>query len=240
MRVITCENYEKMSKVAASMVKAQIVLKPNSVLGLATGSTPEGMYAALAEWHKMHGLDFSEVKTFNLDEYYPIDRENDQSYYYFMDKHLYSKINIKKENAHVPNGNASDVDAECANYDKNIDAAGGIDLQILGIGSNGHVGFNEPGPELTAGTHKVTLTEGTIKDNSRFFASEAEVPKHALTSGMATIMKAKKIVIMVSGKNKAEPLKKLLSGKITTDCPATMLNMHPDVVVIADKDAMEG
>ena len=240
MRVITCENYEKMSKVAASMVKAQIVLKPNSVLGLATGSTPEGMYAALAEWHKMHGLDFSEVKTFNLDEYYPIDRENDQSYYYFMDKHLYSKINIKKENAHVPNGNASDVDAECANYDKNIDAAGGIDLQILGIGSNGHVGFNEPGPELTAGTHKVTLTEGTIKDNSRFFASEAEVPKHALTSGMATIMKAKKIVIMVSGKNKAVPLKKLLSGKITTDCPATMLNMHPDVVVIADKDAMEG
>ena len=240
MRVITCKNYDEMSKIAARLVAGQVLLKPNSVLGLATGSTPEGLYAELARMYQNGELDFSNVSTFNLDEYCPIDRENDQSYYYFMNKHLYSKVNLKPENVHIPNGNAQNIETECANYDKMIDSIGGIDLQILGIGSNGHIAFNEPGDELTAGTHKVTLTEKTIKDNSRFFASESDVPRHALTSGMATIMKSKKIIMMISGKNKNEALKKLLSGKITTSCPATMINMHADVTVLATEDAMNG
>jgi len=238
MRIITCENYDEMSKAAAKMVAEQISAKPNSVLGLATGSTPEGMYAELARMHQNGELDFSNVTTFNLDEYYPIDRQNDQSYYYFMNKHLYGKVNLKSENVHIPNGGASDVEAECVNYDKKIDDAGGIDLQILGIGGNGHIAFNEPEEELIAGTHVVELTEDTIKANARFFESESDVPRHALTSGMATIMKARQIILMISGKSKTAPLKKLLSGKITTACPATMLNMHANVVVIADKDAM--
>ena len=240
MRVITCKNYEEMSKTAARLVAGQVSLKPNCVLGLATGSTPEGMYTELARMYQNGELDFSSVSTFNLDEYCPIDKENDQSYYYFMNKHLYSKVNLKPENVHIPNGSAKDIETECANYDKMIDSAGGIDLQILGIGSNGHIAFNEPEDELTAGTHRVELTEDTIKANSRFFASEADVPRHALTSGMATIMKSKKIILMISGKNKSEPLKKLLTGKITTSCPATMLNMHADVIVLADEDAMNG
>jgi len=240
MRLITCENYDEMSKIAAYMVAGQIVLKPNCVLGFATGSTPEGMYAELANMHKSSYLDFAEVKTFNLDEYYPIDRANDQSYYYFMNHHLFSKVNLKPENVNLPNGAAKDAAAECVAYDKKIEDCGGIDLQILGIGNNGHIAFNEPGEELTAGTSMVTLTDDTIKANSRFFASEADVPKHALSSGMATIMKARQIIIMISGKNKNTPLKKLLSGKITCSVPATMLNMHPNVTIIADKDAING
>ena len=238
MRVITCENYEQMSKAAALLVAAQLQLKPNCVLGLATGSTPEGMYAKLAEMFQNGEVDFASATTFNLDEYFPIARENDQSYYYFMDKHLYSKVNLNLENVHIPNGSAPNADVECANYDAKIDAAGGIDLQILGIGSNGHIAFNEPSSELSAGTHKVQLTEETIKDNSRFFANESDVPREALTSGMATIMKSRKIILMASGANKREPIAKLMSGKITTDCPATMLNMHSDVVIIADKAAL--
>jgi len=240
MKLITCENYAEMSNVAAKIMADQIKAKPNSILGLATGSTPEGMYAELAKMHKNGELDFSKIVTFNLDEYYPISRTNDQSYYYFMNHHLYSKVNLKLENVNIPNGEAADVETECAGYDKKIDDMGGIDLQILGIGSNGHIAFNEPAEELTAGTHMVALTEDTIKDNSRFFASEADVPKNALTSGMATIMKAKQIIIMISGKNKNAPLKKLLSGKITCNVPATMLNMHPNVTIIADKDAING
>jgi len=227
-----------MSKAAALLVAAQLQLKPNCVLGLATGSTPEGMYAKLAEMFQNGEVDFASATTFNLDEYFPIARENDQSYYYFMDKHLYSKVNLNLENVHIPNGSAPNADVECANYDAKIDAAGGIDLQILGIGSNGHIAFNEPSSELSAGTHKVQLTEETIKDNSRFFANESDVPREALTSGMATIMKSRKIILMASGANKREPIAKLMSGKITTDCPATMLNMHSDVVIIADKAAL--
>ena len=240
MKLIACENYAEMSGVAAKIMAEQIKSKPSSVLGLATGSTPEGMYAELVKMHRSGELDFANIITFNLDEYYPINRDNDQSYYYFMNQHLYSKVNLKAENLNIPNGEASDVEMECANYDKKIDELGGIDLQILGIGSNGHIAFNEPAEELTAGTHMVALTEDTIKSNSRFFVSEADVPKNALTSGMATIMKAKQIMIMISGKGKNAPLKKLLSGKITCSVPATMLNMHPNVTIIADKDAING
>jgi len=229
-----------MSKAAGLMVAGQIALKPNSVLGLATGSTPEGLYAELSRMYANKDLDFSEVKTFNLDEYYPIDRANDQSYYYFMNQHLYSKVNLKAENVHIPNGSAANAEAECVAYDKLIDDNCGIDLQILGIGNNGHIAFNEPAGELSAGTHLVKLTENTIEANSRFFASADDVPRTALTSGMATIMKARKIILMVSGANKREPLAKLLAGKITTDCPVTMLSMHSDVTIIADKAAMGG
>jgi len=219
-------------------VARQIWAKPDSVLGLATGGTPVGMYANLADMHRRNDLDFSKVKTFNLDEYYPIPKENRQSYDYFMWDNLFSHINIPKENVHIPNGEAPDAAAECARYDRLLAEAGGIDLQVLGIGTNGHIGFNEPGDSLRLSAHKVSLAPSTIQANARFFKDAADVPRHALTAGMATIMKARKIIIMISGKNKSAPLKRLLDGKITTDCPATMLNMHSDVIVIADKDAM--
>ncbi|KAI4452929.1 glucosamine-6-phosphate isomerase [Holotrichia oblita] len=228
-----------MSKTAARMIAGQLILKPNSVLGLATGSTPVGMYAELASMYKRGEADFSKAVTFNLDEYYPIARENDQSYYYFMNEHLYSKVNLNPQNVHIPDGSAKDIETECANYDKSIDEFGGIDLQILGIGNNGHIAFNEPEEELTDKTHLVKLTDDTIEANSRFFASKDDVPRNAVTSGMATILKAKKIILLVNGKGKGTALKKVLSGKITTACPATMLNLHRDVIVIADNEAME-
>ena len=238
MRVIKCENYDEMSRVAARIVAAQLVLKPDSVLGLATGSTPVGMYAELVKMNKEGKIDFADVKTFNLDEYFPIDRANDQSYYYFMNDNLYSKVNMKPENVYIPNGSAKCADEECKSYEMKIEDNCGVDLQVLGIGNNGHIGFNEPADELSDVTHKIAISESTVEANSRFFASADDVPREALTMGMATIMKARKIILMVSGANKNAVLKKVLSGKITTDVPATMLNMHSDVVIIADKDAL--
>lgn len=240
MKLYICKDYDAMSAKAADVVASVITLKPDCILGLATGSTPVGMYQKLAEMNKAGKLDFSEVKTYNLDEYYPIKPTNDQSYRYFMDKNLFDNINIDKANTHLLNGEAVDTDAECAAYDKAIEAAGGIDIQVLGIGNNGHIGFNEPDSELVAATHKTGLTESTIQANSRFFASADEVPRHALTMGMAPIMKARRIIILISGKNKHEVLMGLLSGKITTQNPATMLNMHPDVTIVCDEDAYNG
>ncbi len=239
MRIIVCDNYEEMSKTAAKMVASQLLLKPDSVIGLPTGSTPVGMYAELARMYKEGEADFSQAVTFKLDEYYPIDKENSQSYYYFMNENLYSKVNLKPENIHIPNGSATDVDAECANYDKLIDANGGIDLQVLGIGNNGHIGFNEPAGELNDRTHITGLTEETIIANARFFNSADEVPQNALTVGMATILMARKIILIVNGKNKSEPLKRLLTGRISTAVPATMLNLHRDTVIITDKETIE-
>ena len=239
MRIIVCENYEGISKTAAKMVASQLMLKPDSVIGLPTGSTPVGMYAELAKMYKEGETDFSQAVTFNLDEYYPINKENPQSYYYFMNENLYNKVNLKPENIHIPNGSATDVDEECANYDKLIDANGGIDLQVLGIGNNGHIGFNEPAGELNDRTHMTGLTEETIIANARFFNSADEVPQHALTVGMATILMAKKIILLVSGKNKSEPLKRLLTGRISTAVPATMLNLHRDTVIITDRETTE-
>lgn len=238
MRIITCENYEEMSKVAAKMVASQLMLKPNSVIGLPTGSTPIGMYQQLEAMYKDGEVDFSKAVTFNLDEYYPINRENDQSYYYFMNQNLYSKVNLNPNNIYIPNGSAKDIEAECKSYDKAIANHGGIDLQILGIGNNGHIGFNEPNDDLNTKTHVTTLTEDTIKANSRFFESEQEVPKLAITMGMATILSAKKIILLASGENKSEPIKSLLTGKISTLVPATMLNVHTNTVIIADKKTM--
>lgn len=240
MRVIVCENYEQVSKEAAKIIAAQVHLKPNCVLGLATGSTPVGAYNELVDMYKKGEIDFKDVKTFNLDEYYPIKRSNDQSYYYFMHDNLFNYINIPEESIHVLNGEVSDPEKECKDYEKCIESHGGIDLQLLGIGRNGHIAFNEPDENLVADTHVTALTDDTIDANSRFFADIKDVPTKSLTMGMASIMKARKILILINGAGKHQALKKLLSGEISTMCPATMLNMHSDVVVICDKEAYNG
>ena len=240
MRVIVCENYDEMSKVAAKLMEGLITLNPTCVLGLATGSTPVGMYKILSEKCKKGEIDFSTVKSYNLDEYYPISPDNDQSYRYFMNDNLFNHINIDKANTFVPDGQAKDIEKACKEYDEMIDKMGGADIQVLGIGNNGHIAFNEPDEELVAGTHVTGLTESTIQANSRFFASIDDVPTQAVTMGMASIMKAKKIMLLASGKGKHEALKKLLDDKITTSNPSTLLKLHGDVVIICDKDAYEG
>lgn len=226
-----------MSKAAAKITASQIILKPDSVLGLATGSTPVGMYRILSEMNSAGEIDFSEVKSFNLDEYYPIKASNEQSYRYFMNENLFSKVNIDMKNTHVPNGTASDPEGECRQYEELIKQSGGIDLQILGIGQNGHIGFNEPSASLNSQTHLTELTPSTINANSRFFASADEVPKKAITMGIGTILRAKKIILLASGANKHRVVSELLNGGINTDIPASMLKLHSDVVLICDKDA---
>ena len=240
MRVIICDNYEQMSKEAAKIIAAQVFMKPDCVLGLATGSTPVGAYKELIDMYKNGEIDFKDVTTFNLDEYYPIKRSNDQSYYYFMHDNLFNYINVPEERIHVLNGEATDAEKECADFDKHIEEHGGIDLQLLGIGRNGHIAFNEPDTDLVSGTHVTALTEVTIDANARFFADIKDVPTESLTMGMASIMKSRKILILINGKGKSAALNKLLSGEISTACPATMLNMHNDVIVICDKEAYEG
>lgn len=240
MKVIVTKNYEEMSAVAANMLAELIAAKPDCVLGLATGSTPEGMYANLVRGYKEGKIDFSAVRSVNLDEYFPIKPENDQSYRYFMNKNLFDHVNIDKANTYVPNGQAEDPQAEGARYEKIIDDLGGADLQILGIGQNGHIGFNEPDEVLIAGTHLEDLTEDTIKVNSRFFASVDEVPKQAFSMGIGSIFKARSIVIMASGANKHNAVAKMLEGNVTTFCPATLLNLHPNVTLICDEAAYNG
>lgn len=236
MKFIICENYDEMSAKAADIFIKEITEKPNCVLGLATGSTPVGMYEKIVR----ADLDFSRVTTVNLDEYYPITPENENSYRYFMNKNLFDKVNIDKKNTHVPNGTAKDAEKECESYDAMINQLGGIDLQVLGIGQNGHIGFNEPSDALVAGTHVTELSESTIEANSRFFENESDVPRHALTMGMASIFSARKIVLLASGKNKHAAISALISDSITTRIPATMLKMHPDVTVICDGEAYYG
>lgn len=240
MRVILCENYEEMSSQASKLVASQLILKPDSVLGLATGSTPIGLYDKLIEMNKRNEIDFSTVTTFNLDEYYPIKKSNNQSYDYFMNEHLFSKINIDKNNTHIPNGETDNPEEECKNYERLIKQHGGIDLQILGIGKNGHIGFNEPDNNLNSVTHLTDLTESTIDANSRFFESADDVPKKALTMGISTILKSKKIILLASGANKSRVVGELLTPEINTSIPATMLKVHPDVVLICDRDAYSG
>jgi len=222
MKIIKCKNYEEVSSVAAKIVAEQVKLKPNSVLGLATGSTPVGMYSELINMCSKNEVDFSNVTTFNLDEYYPIKKDNNQSFYYFMYENLFNGINTKKENIHILNGETTDANSECENFEKMIAQNGGIDLQVLGIGQNGHIGFNEPDESLESRTHITALTQNTIEVNSRFFDSASEVPTKALTMGIATIMKARKIIILVSGAEKAEAVKSLVSGKIITQNPSTI------------------
>lgn len=238
MRTILCKNYEEMSKQAAKIVSSQIILKPESVIGFATGSTPVGLYQNLIKMYKDGELDFSGVTGFNLDEYYPIEKDNSQSYDYFMRENLFKFINMKE--TFIPNGSAENPEEECRNYDKKIDEYGGIDLQILGIGQNGHIGFNEPEENLNMNTHITALTENTIKANSRFFESIDDVPTHALTMGIASIMKSRKIILMASGKDKHNVIKELLTENITTNIPATLLKVHKDVILIADEEAFNG
>ena len=233
MRFIVCEDYDQLSKKAAEFVSAQIMLKPNCNLGLATGSTPIGMYKNLVDMN----LDFSEVTTFNLDEYYPILRSNPQSYHYFMTEHLYKWVNLKKDHIFIPNGETKDPAQECIDYEKAIAEHGGLDLQILGIGQNGHIGFNEPSATLNSYTHITDLTQNTIEANSRFFNSIDEVPTKALTMGIATIMRANRILLLASGKEKARVVQALKGNMIDPEIPATILAAHNNVTVIADKAA---
>ena len=237
MKVIVVKNYDEMSKEAAKQVASVMKAKPDCVLGLATGDTPIGMYKGLIEMYKNGEIDFSKTTSVNLDEYYPITPDNDQSYRYFMDKHLFDRVNINKANTSVPDGTAKDVSKFCREYEAKIDALGGTDVQVLGIGRNGHIGFNEPDAELERFTHLVELTPDTIEANSRFFASEADVPKHALTMGIHSVFKARKILLLASGKGKAAAISALVKSNITTACPATLLCLHPDVTVICDEDA---
>lgn len=237
MKILICENYEEMSKKAAMLVAEEMKAKPDCVLGFATGSTPVGMYGILAEMNRNKEIDFKNVRSFNLDEYYPISPDNEQSYHYFMNENLFDKINIDKNNTHIPNGMCADAKEECAAYEKLIEENGGIDLQILGIGQNGHIGFNEPDVNLNLSTHLTGLTQNTIEANSRFFDDISEVPTKALTMGIGTILKARKIIILANGKNKHEAVKALLTGNISTEIPASMLKVHTDVTLICDKEA---
>ena len=240
MRIFVTENYEAMSAKAADVLAAVVHLKSDCVLGLATGSTPVGLYKELIRMNQAGEIDFAPITSFNLDEYYPISPDNNQSYRYFMNENLFNHVNIDKSRTHVPNGMAVDADAECKAYDAALKAAGGADIQLLGIGVNGHIAFNEPDEELICGTHVTALTDSTIEANSRFFASRDQVPTRALTMGMASILSAKKIVILANGKGKHPAVKKLLDDTITTQNPATLLKVHPDVTLICDKAAYEG
>ncbi len=237
MLVIVKENYDEISKEAAKIVAARLRRKPNLVLGLATGSTPVGLYKELIRMHKEEGLDFSKVVTFNLDEYIGLPPHHDQSYRYFMDVNLFNHINIDSRYIHVPNGMADDIEAHCEWYEEQIKKFGGIDLQVLGIGANGHIAFNEPGSSLGSRTRIKTLTQQTIKDNARFFKSIEEVPKYAITMGIGTIMEAKEIILLASGKNKADAIKAAVEGPITAMCPASIIQMHRKAIVIVDKEA---
>jgi len=237
MRIIVENDYHSMSKKAALMVASQITLKPDSNLGLATGGTPLAMYDKLIEMFREDEVDFNEVKSFNLDEYCGLEADHPNSYHYYMYDNFFKEINIKKENIHIPNGKADDFDRECRDYEETIKKAGGIDLQILGIGSNGHIGFNEPAESLNVATEVVNLTEETIKANSRYFESKDNVPKKAISMGMATILKADRIILLARGKNKAEAIKKTVNGKISTQEPASLLQTHPQVTIIIDQEA---
>ena len=237
MKVIVCDSYEEMSLKAAEMIKEQINSKPDSILGLATGSTPIGTYQCLVDMYKKGEVDFSRVTTFNLDEYYPIKKEAPQSYHYFMNENLFSYVNIDPSRIHIPNGETDDPHAECAQYEKSVHESGGVDIQILGIGRNGHIGFNEPDMSLDAKTHLTALTEDTINANSRFFENEEEVPKHALTMGMSTILSSKKIILLANGRSKHNAISELLTTSITTGNPSTFLKVHPDVTIICDYEA---
>ena len=238
MRLIRTKDYDDMSRKAANIIAAQIITKPDCVLGLATGSTPIGTYARLVKQYQEGDLDFSQVTSVNLDEYKGLTKDNDQSYYYFMNDNLFSKVNIDTKRTFLPDGTEADSEKACTEYDQIIASVGGVDLQLLGLGHNGHIGFNEPGTTFEAQTHCVDLTESTIQANKRFFASIEDVPRQAYTMGIGTIMLAKKILVVVSGADKAAIVKKAFFGAITPEVPASVLQLHRDVTVVADEAAL--
>ena len=237
MEVIVKNNYEEMSTLAAEMIATLIRKKPNCVLGLATGSTPVGTYKELIRLHKNEGLDFSKVTTFNLDEYVGLSPDHDQSYRTFMNTNLFNHINIKKQNTNVPDGMADDIPAACEAYERKIKKAGGIDIQLLGIGGNGHIAFNEPGSSLGSRTRVKTLDERTRQDNARFFKSLDEVPQYAVTMGIGTIMDARQLILLANKDNKADAILMTVEGPITAMVPATIVQLHPKATIITDKAA---
>ncbi len=237
MNIIVVKDYSEMSRKAAHLFVGQILQKPNSVLGLATGSTPVGLYKELIKFYKEGMIDFENVIAFNLDEYLNLDPTHEQSYARFMEENLFQFINMKEKNHHIPSGTALEFEAECDRYEELIHNAGGIDLQILGIGRNGHIGFNEPDIKFEAITHIVQLDEQTINDNARFFNNIEEVPKTAISMGIKTIMQSRGIILLASGKEKADAVAGMVSGKITPELPASVLQLHPNVTIIVDEAA---
>ena len=238
MRIYRAKDYADMSRKAANIISAQVIMKPNCVLGLATGSSPIGTYKQLIEWYRKGDLDFSEVRTINLDEYKGLDSNNEQSYQYFMNHNLFHHININPQATNFPNGMASNAQEECIRYNNVIQTLGGIDLQLLGIGHNGHIGFNEPHSSFEQLTHLVSLTESTINANSRLFDNYDEVPKEAYTMGIKSIMQSKKILLIASGSDKAEIIKKAFFGPVTPVIPASILQLHNDVTLVGDESAL--
>ena len=232
MKIIRTKDYAEMSRKAAAIIAAQVVIKPDCVLGLATGSSPIGTYKQLIEWYNQGDLDFSDVTSVNLDEYVGLTGDHEQSYRYFMNTNLFDHVNIDKARTHVPNGVAEDIAAECQGYEDLIRSLGGIDLQLLGIGHDGHIGFNEPESYFSTITHCVELNPITIKANARFFESEAAVPTKALTMGIETIMAARKVVLIASGADKKEIMEKAFFGPVTPEVPASILQMHPDFTIV--------
>ena len=238
MKIYSTKDYDAMSRKAADILASHVILKPDCVLGLATGSTPIGMYKQLIEWYNQGVLDFSQVHTVNLDEYRGLAPTHDQSYRYFMQHNLFDHVNVKPENTNVPNGLAADPEAECARYDQVIDSLGGTDVQVLGMGHNGHIGFNEPADHFPLGTHVVDLTDTTIDANARFFATRDDVPKQALTMGVKNIMQSRHILVVVSGADKAPIVKRAFFGPVTPQVPASILQLHPNVSIVADEAAL--
>ncbi len=236
MKVIVTKDYEAMSEAAFRLVKTVVTAKPNAVLGLATGTTPLGLYARMAEDHAACGTSYREIKTVNLDEYVGLGPESDQSYVYFMRKNLFEHLDLPLENTNIANGKAEDLEAECARYNALL-ATLQQDVQILGIGSNGHIAFNEPGTPFGAETHVVQLAESTIRDNARLFAREEDVPRSALTMGLKNIMHARRVIILANGQNKAKAVKGLVEGPVTESLPASVLQLHPDCTLIIDEAA---
>ena len=238
MIICKAKDYDELGRKAANIIAAQIIMKPDCVLGLATGSSPISTYKQLIEKYENGDLDFSNVTSVNLDEYKGLSPENDQSYRYFMNANLFDHVNIDKARTFVPNGLEPDADKACKEYEEIIAQTGGVDLQLLGLGHNGHIGFNEPADSFARYTNCVNLTERTIEANTRFFASEADVPRQAYTMGIGTIMRAKKIVVVVTGEDKADILQKVVCGPVTPQVPASILQLHPDVTIVADEAAL--
>ncbi len=238
MKIIETKDYQDMSRKAANILSAQVILNPKSVLGLATGSTPIGTYKQLIDWYKKGDLDFSQVKTVNLDEYKGLAPDNEQSYYYFMNENFFKYININLNNVNIPNGLVEDDQKECSRYNQVISSLGGVDLQLLGLGNNGHIGFNEPDVSFKRETHCVALSQSTIDANSRFFQNYDDIPRFAYTMGIGNIMDANKILVIVSGEGKAGILREVVEGPITPSVPASVLQLHKDVTIIADQAAL--